>query len=175
MTQIHPDALSVFKDSYLVEFLGLPDGHDESDLHKGLLFKLKEFLIELGRDFCFVGSEFPVQVGKRDFALDLLFFHRGLNCLVAIELKVGRFEPEYLGKLGFYLEALDRDVKKAHENPAIGVLLCASKDAEVVEYALSRSLSPAMIAEYQTQLPDKQLLQAKLHEFYLLNVGEESG
>ena len=175
MTQIHPDALSVFKDSYLVEFLGLPDGHDESDLHKGLLFKLKEFLIELGRDFCFVGSEFPVQVGKRDFALDLLFFHRGLNCLVAIELKVGRFEPEYLGKLGFYLEALDRDVKKVHENPAIGVLLCASKDAEVVEYALSRSLSPAMIAEYQTQLPDKQLLQAKLHEFYLLNVGEESG
>lgn len=175
VTQIHPDALSVFKDSYLVEFLGLPDGHDESDLHKGLLHKLKEFLIELGRDFCFVGSEFPVQVGKRDFALDLLFFHRGLNCLVAIELKVGRFEPEYLGKLGFYLEALDRDVKKAHENPAIGVLLCASKDAEVVEYALSRSLSPAMIAEYQTQLPDKQLLQAKLHEFYMLNVGEESG
>jgi predicted nuclease of restriction endonuclease-like (RecB) superfamily len=170
--QIHPDALSVFKDSYLLEFLGLPDGHDESDLHKGLLNKLKEFLIELGRDFCFVGSEFPVQVGKRDFALDLLFFHRGLNCLVAIELKVGRFEPEYLGKLGFYLEALDRDVKKAHENPAMGVLLCASKDAEVVEYALSRSLSPAMIAEYQTQLPDKQLLQAKLHEFYLLNVQE---
>jgi len=174
VTQIHPDALCVFKDSYLVEFLGLADGHDESDLHKGLLRKLKEFLIELGRDFCFVGSEFPVQVGKRDFALDLLFFHRGLNCLVAIELKVGRFEPEYLGKLGFYLEALDRDVKKAHENPAIGVLLCASKDAEVVEYALSRSLSPAMIAEYQTQLPDKQLLQAKLHEFYLLNVGEEN-
>jgi len=92
---------------------------------------------------------------------------------VAIELKVGRFEPEYLGKLGFYLEALDRDVKKFHENPAIGVLLCASKDAEVVEYALSRTLSPAMIAEYKTQLPDKKLLQAKLHEFYLQNVVEE--
>jgi predicted nuclease of restriction endonuclease-like (RecB) superfamily len=174
LTQIHPDALNVFKDSYLVEFLELPDGHDESDLHQGLLLRLKEFLIELGRDYCFVGSEFPLQVGKRDFALDLLFFHRGLNCLVAIELKVGRFEPEYLGKLGFYLEALDRDVKKAHENPAIGVLLCASKDAEVVEYALSRSLSPAMIAEYQTQLPDKKLLQAKLHEFYLQNVCAES-
>lgn len=169
LTQMQPEALSVFKDSYLVEFLELPEGHDESDLHKGLLHRLKEFLIELGRDFCFVGSEFPVQVGKRDFALDLLFFHRGLNCLVAIELKVGRFEPEYIGKLGFYLEALDRDVKKPHENPAIGVLLCASKDAEVVEYALSRSLSPAMIAEYQTQLPDKKLLQAKLHEFYLQN------
>ena len=132
MRQIHPEALNLFKDSYLVEFLELSEGHDESDLHKGLLNRLKEFLIELGRDFCFIGSEFPVQVGNRDFALDLLFFHRGLNCLVAIELKVGRFEPEYLGKLGFYLEALDRDVKKEHENPAIGVLLCASKDAEVV-------------------------------------------
>lgn len=177
VTQTHPDALSVFKDSYLVEFLDLPAGHAEADLHRGLLHRLKDFLIELGRDFCFVGSEFPLQVGNRDFALDLLFFHRGLNCLVAIELKVGRFEPEYLGKLGFYLEALDRDVKKPHENPAIGVLLCASKDDEVVEYALSRSLSPALIAEYQTQLPDKKLLQAKLHEFYQMDVvdrGEEA-
>lgn len=168
--QTHPQALEVFRDAYMVEFLALPEAHSELDLHRGLLHRLKDFLIELGRDFCFVGSEFPLQVGKRDFALDLLFFHRGLNCLVAIELKVGRFEPEYLGKLGFYLEALDRDVKKAHENPAIGVLLCASKDDEVVEYALSRSLSPALIAEYQTQLPDKKLLQAKLHEFYLQNM-----
>ncbi|MBN8508591.1 MAG: DUF1016 family protein [Burkholderiales bacterium] len=165
--QSHPQAGGVFKDAYVVEFLGLPEGHSESDLHRGLLAKLKAFLIELGRDFCFVGSEFPVQVGGRDFALDLLFFHRGLNCLVAIELKVGRFEPEYLGKLSFYVEALDRDVRKRHENPAIGVLLCASKEDEVVEYALSRTASPALIAEYQTQLPDKALLQAKLHEFYL--------
>jgi predicted nuclease of restriction endonuclease-like (RecB) superfamily len=167
--EIHPQAVGVFKDAYVVEFLGLPDSHSEADLHLGLLSRLKAFLIELGRDFCFVGSEFPVQVGGRDFALDLLFFHRGLNCLVAIELKVGRFEPEYLGKLSFYLEALDRDVRKPHENPAIGVLLCASKDDEVVEYALSRTASPALIAEYQTQLPDKALLQAKLHEFYLQN------
>jgi len=101
--------------------------------------------------------------------IDLLFFHRGLNCLVAIELKVDRFEPEHLGKLNFYLEALDRDVRKPHENPAIGVLLCASKDSEVVEYALSRALSPALVAQYQTQLPDKKLLAAKLHEFYNLN------
>ena len=167
LSQTHPDALSVFKDSYLVEFLDLPQGHLEADLHQGLLQQLKNFLIELGRDFCFAGSEYPLQVGGRDFALDLLFFHRGLNCLVAIELKVGRFEPEYLGKLGFYLEALDRDVKKPHEQPAIGVLLCASKDEEVVEYALSRSLSPALIAAYQTHLPDKAMLQAKLHELYV--------
>jgi predicted nuclease of restriction endonuclease-like (RecB) superfamily len=171
----HAAALAVFKDAYLVEFLGLPAEHAESDLHRGLLRKLKDFLIELGRDFCFVGSEFPVQVGGRDFALDLLFFHRGLNALVAIELKVGRFEPEYLGKLSFYLEALDRDVKKPHENPAIGVLLCASRDEEVVEYALSRTLSPALIAEYQPQLPDKELLQAKLREFFVEGAeGDES-
>lgn len=171
LTQHHPQAVSIFKDAYVVEFLGLPDHHSELELHKGLLAKLKAFLVELGRDFCFVGSEFPVQVGGRDFALDLLFFHRGLNCLVAIELKVGRFEPEYLGKLSFYLEALDRDVKKPHENPAIGVLLCASKDDEVVEYALSRTASPALIAAYATQLPDKALLQSKLHEFYAQDSG----
>jgi hypothetical protein len=82
----------------------------------------------------------------RDFALHLLFFHRGLNCLVAFELKVQRFEPEHLGKLSFYLEALDRDVRKLHEQPSIGVLLCASKEDKVVEYALSRTLSPALIA-----------------------------
>lgn len=166
MRQIHPAAASIFKDSYVIEFLSLPNEHSESDLHRGLLLQLRDFLIELGRDFCFVGSEYPVQVGGRDFTLDLLFFHRGLNCLVAIELKVDRFEPEHLGKLNFYLEALDRDARKPHENPAIGVLLCASKDNQVVEYALSRSLSPALIAEYQTQLPHKELLQAKLQELY---------
>jgi predicted nuclease of restriction endonuclease-like (RecB) superfamily len=168
---LHPTVLGEFKDAYMLEFLGLQGDHSESDLHQGLLTKLKAFLGELGRDFCFVGSQFPVQVGGRDFALDLLFFHRSLNCLVAIELKVGRFEPEYLGKLSFYLEALDRDVRKPHENPAIGVLLCASKDDEVVEYALSRTASPALIAQYETQLPDKALLQSKLHEFYLQNTG----
>lgn len=172
VTQIHPGAASIFKDSYLVEFLDLPAAHLESELQRGLLTQLRQFLLELGRDFCFVGSEYPLQVGQQDFALDLLFFHRGLNCLVAIELKTSRFSPEHLGQLNFYLEALDRDHKKTHENPAIGLLLCASKDDEVVEYALSRSLSPAMVAQYQTLLPDKKLLQEKLHEFYLANMGE---
>jgi len=169
LKQTRPAALDVFRDAYMVEFLDLPAGHAEADLHRGLLLHLKNFLIELGRDFCFVGSEYPVQVGGRDFALDLLFFHRGLNCLVAFELKVGSFEPEYLGKLNFYLEALDQNERKAHESPAIGVLLCASKNDEMVEYALNRSLSPALIAEYQTRLPDKQLLLAKLQEFYAVN------
>lgn len=168
LKELHPDAERVFRDSYLVEFLDLPDAHREDDLHKSLVRNLRRFLAELGRDFCFIGSEVMLQVGGKDFSLDLLFFHRGLNCLVAIELKIGEFQPEHLGKLEFYLEALDRDIRKPHERPSIGVLLCASKDSEVVEYALRRSLSPALVAEYQTRLPDKKLLRTKLHEFYAL-------
>lgn len=164
--KLYPLAETVFKDAYALEFLGLSEPHDESDLHGALIRNLGRFLTELGRDFCYAGSEYPLQVGGQDFSLDLLFFHRGLNCLVAIELKARRFEPEDLGKLNFYLEALERDHRKPHENPPVGMLLCASKDEEVVEYALSRSLSPAMVSEYQLQMPDKKLLQAKLHEFY---------
>ena len=174
LRELHPAAASHFKDAYLLEFLALPSEHSEADLHRSLLRHLGRFLTELGRDFCYIGSEYPVQVGGQDFALDLLFFHRGLNCLLAIELKVTAFQPEHLGKLNFYLEALDRDARKPHENPAIGLLLCASKDSEVVEYALSRTLSPALIAEYQTQLPDKKVLAAKLHEFYVLNAPEQA-
>jgi predicted nuclease of restriction endonuclease-like (RecB) superfamily len=172
LRELHPGAEAVFRDAYLVEFLDLPDPHYEADLHKSLVRNLRHFLAELGRDFCFIGSEVLLQVGGKDFVLDLLFFHRGLSCLVAFELKIGEFQPEHLGKLGFYLEALDRDVRKPHEGPSIGVLLCASKDSEVVEYALSRSLSPALVAEYQTRLPDRKLLQAKLHEFYTLTERE---
>ncbi len=130
VSEMHGSAAGIFKDAYFVEYRNLPKPHSEADLHQGLLARLKDFLIELGRDFCFVGSEYPVQVGRRDFALDLLFFHRGLNCLVAIEIKVDRFEPEYLGKLGFYLEALDRDHRKPHENLAIGVLLPVQPESD---------------------------------------------
>jgi predicted nuclease of restriction endonuclease-like (RecB) superfamily len=166
LRQMHPAVETVFKDMYVLDFLQLPEAHSESDLHASLVRNLGRFITELGRDFCFIGSEYPVQVGGRDFALDLLFFHRGLNSLVAIELKVDEFQPEHLGKLEFYLEALDRDVRKDHERPSIGLLLCATKDTEVVEYALSRSVSPTLIAEYQRLLPDKAVLRAKLHEFY---------
>lgn len=168
LAKSHPEAGNIFKDTYLLEFLELPHGHSEADLQRALVEKLKHFLIELGRDFCFVGSGYPLQVGRRDFEIDLLFFNRALSCLVAFELKIDQFEPAHLGQLEFYLEALDRDVKKPHEGPSIGVLLCATKDHETVEYALSRAVSPALVAEYQTRLPDKRLLQAKLHEFYEL-------
>ncbi|HEX8702932.1 MAG TPA: PDDEXK nuclease domain-containing protein [Myxococcaceae bacterium] len=161
-----PDALSELKNSYNLEFLELPDGHSEADLHGALLRHLSRFLTELGRDFCFVGSQYPVQVGNQDFAIDLVFFHRGLQCLVAFELKVDRFKPADLGQLSFYVEALDRDVRKPHERPSIGVLLCATKDDEVVEYALARTTSPTLVAEYQTFLPPREVLRAKLRELY---------
>jgi len=176
MAQMQPAALDELKDAYSLEFLSLPDGHSEDDLHSALLRNLGRFITELGRDFCFVGSEYPVQVGNQDFAIDLVFFHRGLSCLVAFELKVRKFEPADLGQLSFYVEALDRDVKKPHERPSIGVLLCATKDDEVVEYALARTSSPTLVAEYQTELPSKELLRKKLHELYAqLSSSEEPG
>jgi predicted nuclease of restriction endonuclease-like (RecB) superfamily len=160
------DLTNAFKDSYVFEFLNLPDPHSESDLQRGILKQMKNFILELGKDFLFIGEEYKLQVGTSDFYIDLLFYHRGLQCLVAFELKADKFKPDHLGQLNFYLEALDRDVKKANENPSIGVLLCKDKDSEVVEYALSRSLSPTMVSEYNTQLPDKKLLQRKLHELF---------
>jgi predicted nuclease of restriction endonuclease-like (RecB) superfamily len=173
VTRTHPAAIEEFKNAYSFEFLSLPNGHSEADLHGALLHNLGRFITELGRDFCFVGSQYPLQVGNRDFAIDL-FFHRGLSCLVAFELKVRKFEPEDLGKLSFYVEALDRDVKNPHERPSIGVLLCATKDDEVVEYALARTTSPTLVAEYQTMLPPKALLRKKLHELYAqLTPGDE--
>ncbi|HKM93826.1 MAG TPA: PDDEXK nuclease domain-containing protein [Prolixibacteraceae bacterium] len=155
---------NTIKDSYVFEFLSLPELYSESELQRGLLRQMKKFILELGKDFLFIGEEYKLQVGNSDFYIDLLFFHRGLQCLVAFELKADKFKPEHLGQLNFYLEALDRDVKKPNENLSIGVLLCKDKDSEVVEYALSRSLSPTMVSEYKTQLPDKKLLQQKLRE-----------
>jgi predicted nuclease of restriction endonuclease-like (RecB) superfamily len=172
--EIHPSIHQAFKDNYVLEFLGLPETHNESELQKALIRHMKTFILELGQDFIFVGNEFRLQVGNQDFYIDLLFFHRGLSALVAFELKIGKFSPEHLGQINFYLEALDRDIKKPHENPSIGVLLCRDKDDEVVEYALSRHLSPTLVAQYQLQLPDKKLIQAKLHELLAqLPIGDD--
>lgn len=157
---------NVFKDSYIFDFLNLSENHNESQLQKELILQMKNFILELGKDFLFMGEEYRVQVGNSDFFIDLLFYHRELQCLIAFELKTDKFKPEYIGQLNFYLEALDRDVKKENENPSIGVLICKDKDIEVVEYALSRSLSPTMVAEYHTKLPDKKLLQKKLKAIF---------
>lgn len=168
--ELHPAADHIFRDKYVLEFLDLPQNHDENDLRKGLVSNLKSFILELGRDFAFIGEEYRLQVGNSDFYIDLLFFHRDLQCLVAFELKMDKFKPEFMGQIEFYLEALDRDVRKHHEKPSIGVLLCKDKDDEVVEYSLSRSLSPSVIAQYETKLIPKDMLKAKLHEFAQLSV-----
>lgn len=156
---------SRFMDSYVLEFLDLPDKFSENDLKRAIVENLKDFILEIGKDFTFIGEEYRVQVGNSDFYIDLLFYHRGLSCLVAFELKIGKFQPEYIGKMNFYLEALDRDHRKPNENPSIGVILCTSKEDDVVEYAMSRSLSPTMVSEYALKLIDKKLLEQKLREF----------
>ena len=162
-----------FLDSYVIEFLDLPKNFRESDLRKGLIQNMKDFILEVGKDFTFIDEEYRVQIGGEDFRIDLLFFHRGLQCLVAFELKIGKFKPEYISKMDFYLEALDRQKKKENENPSVGMILCASKDDEVVEYAMSRTLSPMMVAEYKLQLPDKAVLQKKLQELINMPLIEE--
>ena len=162
-----------FLDSYVIEFLDLPKNFKDSDLRKGLIQNMKDFILEVGRDFTFIDEEYRVQVGGEDFRIDLLFFHRGLQCLVAFELKIGKFKPEYISKMDFYLEALDRQKKKENENPSVGMILCSSKNDEVVEYAMSRSLSPMMVAEYKLQLPDKAVLQKKLQELVNMPLIEE--
>jgi predicted nuclease of restriction endonuclease-like (RecB) superfamily len=170
----HPKPFTgIFRDSYILDFLNLPPNHSENDLKTALVNCLRDFILELGRDFTFLGQEYCLQVGNSDFFIDLLFFHRELQSLVAFELKVDKFQPEYLGQLEFYLEALDRDLKKPHENPSIGVLLCRDKDNEVVEYALSRSLSPTVVAEYEIKLIPKEVLRKKLNEFYELLIAEK--
>jgi len=166
--EIHPSADKVFKDKYVLDFLALPKKFTEKNLRKAIIENLKDFILEFGKDFAFVGEEFRMPVGQKDFYVDLLFFHRGLQCLVAIDLKITDFKPEYLGKMEFYLEALDRDVRKEHEKPSVGIILCKSKDKKIVEYALSRSVSPALVSEYQTKLFDKKLLENKLDEFFRL-------
>ena len=157
-----------FLDSYIMEFIDLPKSYKEKDFRKALIQNMKDFILELGKDFTFIDEEYVVQVGGEDYSIDLLFFHRGLQCLVAFELKVGKFKPEYVSKMDFYLEALDRQKKKEHENPSVGLILCAAKNDEVVEYAMSRTMSPMLVSEYKLQLPDKKVLERKLQE--LVNI-----
>lgn len=173
ITELPQSTENVFKDSYVFEFLNLPTPHREKDLQQALVASLKDFILELGIGFTFIGNEYRLQVGTDDFFVDLLFFHRHLQCLVAFELKNDKFRPEHLGQLEFYLEALDRDVKLDFENPSIGILICREKNDEVVKYALSRSVSPAVIADYETKLIPKRLLREKLNEIYaVLESGE---
>ena len=151
-------------DTYSLEFLDLPKEFSEKDLKTSIIKNLKDFILEIGKDFTFIGDEYRVQVGNHDYFIDLLFYSRQLSCLVAFELKLGEFMPEYIGKMNLYLEALDRNVKRENENPSVGIILCSSKDKDVVEYSMSKSMSQTMISEYKLKLIDKKLLENKLRE-----------
>ena len=166
LREIAPQAEKIFRDTYVMEFITGEEAKPENSLRKAMLHKMKKLILELGKDFLAIDEEFCVQVGNHDYRIDLLFYHRRLQCLCAFELKTEEFKPEHLGKLNFYLEALDRDVKYENENPSIGILLCTSKDDEVVEYAMSRSMSPTLVAQYELLMPDKKLLQQRVREIY---------
>ena len=160
-----PNSPIMFKDTYFVDFLNLPKKHSEKRLKNGLLEHMKQFILELGKDFIFMDQEYPLTVGASTYKADLLFFHRGLQALVAVELKKTKFHPRDLGQLEFYLETLDRDVKRSNENPSIGIILCPDADKVVVEYAMSRSMSPTMVAEYKRILIPQEKMQQQLREF----------
>jgi len=164
--EIYPTLNEYVKDYYSLEFLKLKDNYSEHNFQRAILQNLKEFILEFGKDFLFIEEEYRLQVGSRDYSIDLLFYHRALNCLVALELKVGEFKPEYMGKMDFYLGVLDKQVKKEHENPSVGIIMCRTKDENIVEISLNRSTSPTVISQYETLLINKELLKNKLNELF---------
>ena len=165
LLETYPNAPVMFKDTLFVDFLNLPKKHSETKLKNSLVENMKQFILELGKDFISMDQEYRLQVGASTYKADLLFYHRGLQALVAVELKKTKFHPRDLGQLEFYLEALDRDVKRSNENPSIGIILCPEADRVVVEYAMNRSMSPTMIAEYKRILIPQERLQQQLDEF----------
>lgn len=155
------------KDEYVLEFLDLSKTFSEKELRKAILDNLRDFFLEFGKNISFVGEEYPIVVDKEEFRIDLLFFHRELKCLIPIELKIGEFRPEYVGKMQFYLATLDEQIKLPNENPSIGLILCRSKKQSIVRLTLSRSEKPMKISIYQTKLPDKKLIQQRLERIKL--------
>lgn len=174
LLETYPNSPIMFKDTYFVDFLNLPKKHSETKLKNGLIEHMKQFILELGKDFIFMDQEYKLNVGASTFKADLLFFHRGLQALVAVELKKTKFHPRDLGQLEFYLEALDRDVKRSNENPSIGIILCPDADKVVVEYAMSRSMSPTMVAEYKRILIPQEKMQQQLREFCQFFLNEDN-
>ena len=165
--------LTALRDNFVLEFLDVPKDHKEKDLRSGIVSNLREFILELGKDFSFIGEEYRVQVGNSEFYIDILFFDREFRCLVAVELKTGSFRPDHIGQMQLYLEALDRNVRKEDENLSVGLILCTDKDDTVVEYMLAKSSTPSKIAVYELSLPDKKLLQQRVKE--LKEIAEGNG
>ena len=165
MLSQYPGASFLLKDRLILDFLHLSPDFIEPELHEGILKHMRDFILELGKDYVFIGSEYPVKVGGSTKRIDLLFYNRALHCLAAIELKAVDFQAEFVSKMDMYLEALDRDVKKADENPSIGIILCPSIDRTMAEYTLSRSLSPTMVSEYQRKLIPRDVLVKSLQDY----------
>lgn len=160
------------KDEYTFDFLELSNEHSEYELEQSILNKIRNFLIEMGGDFAFLGNQYRLKVGEKDYAIDLLLFHRRLRCLVAIDLKIGEFKPEHKGKMEFYLSVLNDTKKLPEENDAIGIIICQTKDNTVVEYALKNATHPIGVSTYTTSstlpkdyiglLPSPEEIQDKL-------------
>ena len=165
MKKTYPTSPLLFKDRVYLEMLGLPMEYKESKLRKEIVTHMKDFILEMGKDFLFIDDEHRISVGGKTFKVDLLFYHRLLQCMVAIELKTTEFHPKDLGQLEFYLEALDQEERRSNENPSIGIILCKDADMEVVRYALNRSMSPTMVALYKEQLQVGSVIQRSLVEF----------
>ena len=165
MTRTYPTSPLLFKDKVYLEMLGLPLEYKETKLRKEIIAHMKDFILEMGKDFLFIDDEHRVTVGSKTFKVDLLFYHRLLQCMIAIELKTTEFHPKDLGQLEFYLEALDQEERRSNENPSIGIILCKEADMEVVRYALNRSMSPTMVALYKEQLQVGSVIQRSLVEF----------
>ena len=161
----YPGAEFMLKDRVLLDFLNLKERHTEPQLHRKLVEQMKQFVLELGKDFLYIDDEYTVMVGGKRKRIDLVFYHRALQCLVAIELKSVDFESEFVSKMDMYLEALDRDYKLPNENPSVGIILCPSADKAEVEYSLCRSMSPTMVAEYRRILIPQEIMTKSLQEY----------
>jgi predicted nuclease of restriction endonuclease-like (RecB) superfamily len=177
---IAKQAFLAVKDEYTFGFTNLADEHAESELEQALLKNIRAFLLEMGTDFTFVGSQYRLLVAEKEYRVDLLLYHRRLQSLIAIDLKVGEFEPEHKGKMEFYLSVLNDKVKLPHENEAIGIIICKSKNRTIVEYSLKTATLPIGVATYNTSgnlppaykelLPSAQLISSKINDFFDMNL-----
>jgi predicted nuclease of restriction endonuclease-like (RecB) superfamily len=167
------DLVGHFKDNYLLEFLGLEKNYSEKKLEQAILDNLRDFFLEFGKLLAFLGSQYVIDVGGVENRIDLLFFHRELNCLVAVDLKIGKFKAAYVGQMQKYLAALDEKVRLPKEMESIGLILCKSKNHEEVKFALAKTTSSVKVATYKTKLPDQKLIIERLSKLKLkLIVGQ---
>ena len=173
MKQKYPQSGILFKDTVYLEMLGLPVKYKESKLRKEIIAHMKAFILEMGKDFLFIDDEHRIKVGSKTFKVDLLFYHRALRCLVDVELKAIPFEPEFVGKMDFYLSAIDHEIKREDENPTVGIILCPSAEQCDVRYALDRTMSPVMIAEYRRLLVPEEVMKKSLEEYCAFMKQEE--